>query len=110
MFSWTENFSTQGPEHCHIDFCKKVAKCTNNKDVFLTLLKYHVQEGHLQYLERLYCDLADEGAMDVSAAVQADRFQARNDTVSRELGISYPVLQSIMSGRNHQTIQVFLLT
>ena len=23
MFGWTENFSTQGPERCHIDFCKK---------------------------------------------------------------------------------------
>ena len=49
MFGWSENFSTQGPEHCHIDFCEKVAKYTNNKDVFLTLLKYHVREGHLQF-------------------------------------------------------------
>ena len=109
MFGWTENFSTQGPEHCHIDFCKKVAKCTNKKDVFLTLLKYHVREGHLQYLEGLYSDLTDEGAMDVSAAVQADRFQARNYAVSCELGIRYPILQSIISGRNHQTIKVFLV-
>ncbi len=23
LFGWSENFSTQGPEHCHIDFCKK---------------------------------------------------------------------------------------
>ena len=29
LFGWSENFSTQGPEHCHIDFCKKVAVCTN---------------------------------------------------------------------------------
>ena len=55
-----ENFSTQGPEHCHIDFCKRIAKCTNNKDVFLTLMKYHVREGHLQYLDHLYSDLGDE--------------------------------------------------
>ena len=63
----------------------------------------------MQYLERLYSDLADEDAIDVSAAVQADRFQDRNDAVSCELGIRYPVLQSIMSGRNHQTIKVFLV-
>ena len=25
LFGWSENFSTQGPEHCHIDFVKKIA-------------------------------------------------------------------------------------
>ena len=54
MFGWTENFSTQGPERCHIDFCKKLAKCTNQKDMFLCLMRQHIREGHLQYLERLY--------------------------------------------------------
>ena len=24
LFGWSENFSTQGPEHCHIDFVKKL--------------------------------------------------------------------------------------
>ncbi len=38
LFGWSENVSTQGPEHCHIDFCKKVAACTNNKDVLLTIM------------------------------------------------------------------------
>ena len=40
LFGWSENFSIQGPEHCHIDFIKKVAHwhCTNNKEVFLTIL------------------------------------------------------------------------
>ena len=32
LFGWSENFSTQGPEHCHIDFVKKIANCTNNKE------------------------------------------------------------------------------
>ena len=109
MFGWTENFSTQGPEHCHIDFCKKVAKCTNNKDVFLMLLKFHVREGHLQYLECLYSDLADGDVSD-KAVKRLEIYQALHDAVSCELGIRYPVLQSIMSGHNHQTIQVFLLT
>jgi hypothetical protein len=35
---WLENTSTQGPGQCHIDFCKKVAICTNNKEVFLCIL------------------------------------------------------------------------
>ncbi len=38
LFGWSENFSTQEPEHCHIDFVKKIAHCTNNKEVFLTIL------------------------------------------------------------------------
>jgi hypothetical protein len=50
LFGWYENVSTQGPEHCHIDVCKKVAAYTNNKDVFPTILCHHVREGHLQYL------------------------------------------------------------
>ena len=109
MFGWSENFSTQGPEHCHIDFCEKVAKYTNNKDVFLTLLKYHVREGHLQFFQLWYSDLGDEDAIDVSAEVKAHTYQARNDAVSCELSISYPVLQSISSARNCQTIEVCVL-
>ena len=62
LYGWSENFSTQaivlhficdviydiisyfvckiiqGPEHCHIDFCKRLAQCTNNKDVFLCII------------------------------------------------------------------------
>ena len=33
LFGWSENFSTQGPEHCHIDFIKKIGHCTNNKTI-----------------------------------------------------------------------------
>ena len=55
MFRWTENFSTQ----CHIDFCKEVAKCTNQKDMFMCLIRHHIREGHMQYLDRLYTDLAE---------------------------------------------------
>jgi hypothetical protein len=62
LFGWSENFSTQDSEHCHIDFCKKVAACTTNKDVFLCILWLHVREGHLQYhdLQKLQADLVCE--------------------------------------------------
>ena len=56
---------SQGPEHCHIDFIKNLASCTNNKDVFLTILRCHVRAGHIQYLRNLQTDLEDaegEGA------------------------------------------------
>ena len=106
MFGWSENFSTQGPEHCHIDFCKRIAKCTNNKDVFLTLMKYHVREGHLQYLDCLYSDLADENEHEKPEQLKCESWLAKNDAISCELGIRYPVLQSILSGRNHQSTKV----
>ena len=36
-----ENFSHQGPEHCHIDNCKNLANCTKNKEVYLTVVQAH---------------------------------------------------------------------
>ena len=109
LFGWSENTSTQGPEHCHIDFCKKVANCTNNKDVFLCILRHHVREGHLQYLQKLQADLACEDNSEevVIAPSAAESWLARNDSISCELGIRYPVLQAILSGRkNHQSLMV----
>ena len=114
LFGWSENFSTQGPEHCHIDFVKKVAHCTNNKDVFLTILRYHVREGHLQYLQKLRADLAgedDDHSEPVPAVmeqVESERKKyAKNDSISCDLGLRYPLLQSIFAGhKNHQTLHV----
>ena len=115
LFGWSENFSTQGPEHCHIDFIKKIAHCTNNKEVFLTILRYHVREGQLQYLLKLRADLggAEDEEYEHQAAgramkqVESDKKQsARNDSISCDLGLRYPLLQSIFAGsRNHQTVQ-----
>ena len=108
MFGWTENFSTQGPEHCHILFLKKLAGCTSNKDVFLKILKWYVCEGHIQYLSTLHADLEDaeeEGDDDTDLRpLMADN--PEDDGISCELGIRYPMLQSILSGdKNRQTIQ-----
>ena len=118
LFGWSENFSTQGPEHCHIDFVKKIAHCTNNKEVFLTILRYHVREGHLQYLLKLRNDLG--GGEDESEAAGDESIQkppaqsdlsAKNDSISCDLGLRYPLLQSIFAGqKNHQTLQVTAYT
>jgi hypothetical protein len=84
LFGWSETTSTQGSEHCHIDFCKKVANCTNNKDAFLCILRHHVRAGHLQYIQKLQADLACE---DDSEEVErptcaAEDWLARNDSIS----------------------------
>ena len=111
LFGWSENFSTQGPEHCHIDFVKKIAHCTNNKEVFLTIIRHHVREGHLQYLQKLRADLLaeEEDVQDevIEPKASHEAECAKNDSLPCELGLRYPLLQSIMSGhRNHQTLQV----
>jgi len=41
----------------HIEFFKKLAKCTNHKDIFLFLMQRHVRERHMQYFEHLYSDM-----------------------------------------------------
>ena len=115
LFGWSENFSTQGPEHCHIDFVKKIAHCTNNKEVFLTILRYHVREGHLQYLLKLRADLCggeDEADNESIWRLEADsNLSAKNDSISCDLGLRYPLLQSIFAGqKNHQTLQVSAFT
>jgi hypothetical protein len=147
LYGWSENFSTQatilyfiydfmydfiydcmselvnkfnqGPEHCHIDFCKRLAQCTNNKDVFLCIMRWHVRAGHLQYLRSLDVDAADaeaegqdmdEGEVGPRIAGMSQRdclSSAGNDYIPCELGIRYPTLQAIMSGkRNMQTTLV----
>ena len=113
LFGWSENFSTQGPEHCHIDYIKKIAHCTNNKEVFLTILRYHVREGHLQYLLKLRADLTggeedeDENTARAMQRIEGEkRMSAKNDSISCDLGLRYPLLQSILAGsKNHQTLQ-----
>ncbi len=47
LYGWSENFSTKGPEHCHLEFCTNLAGFTNNKDLFLTILRWHVRAAHL---------------------------------------------------------------
>jgi hypothetical protein len=99
----------QGPEHCHIVFLKKLAGCTNNKDVFLTILKWHVRDGHIlvQYLRNLQADLEDaDGEANDDDTDLRDVIADKDDGISCELGIRYPILQAILSGdKNRQTIQ-----
>jgi hypothetical protein len=77
--------------------------------VFLCILRHHVREGHLQYLQKLQADLACEDNSEevVIPPSAAENWLARNDSISCELGIRYPVLQAILSGRkNHQSLMV----
>ena len=103
----------QGPEHCHIDFCKRLAHCTNNQDVFLCILRWHVRAGHLQYLRSLDTDAVDAQAdadrADLAEVDTASKheYNPKEQSIPCELGIRYPTLQTIMSGtKNIQTTLV----
>ena len=113
LFGWSENFSHQGPEHGHIDNCKRLANCTNNKEVYLTVLRAHSREGHLQYLRSLEADLADaaqDEGDDAEEVVAASTVEKECEAGACELGIRYPTLQSIYAGKlNKQTIQVNII-
>ena len=41
----SDNTSCQGAEHAHIELIKSVAHLTNNKDVFLCILRFHTRVG-----------------------------------------------------------------
>ena len=82
--------------------------------MFLTILRYHVREGHLQYLLKLRADLMaqddDDYEPQAAAMDQVDKDRkksAKNDSISCDLGFRYPLLQSIFAGiKNHQSLQV----
>ena len=82
-------------------------------------MRWHVRSGHLQYLRSLDVDAADADAEGLlvdevdprmAGMTQRDALSsARNDDIPCELGIRYPTLQAIMSGkRNIQTTLVCL--
>jgi hypothetical protein len=99
MWGWSELTSCQGPEHAHIDILKSVAHLTNNKDIFLCILRYHARRAHLQHLELLLEDInrASECIPDVNDIVADDD---DDDSCACEAGIRYPTLQSMVN-REH---------
>ena len=101
MWGWSESTSCQGPEHVHIDIIKSVAHLTNNKDVFLCILRYHCRRGLLQQYEQMLEDMIVPGE---ARAIQLDRTRMeqaltgdRNFSISCELGVRYPSLRAMMN-------------
>ena len=101
MWGWSENTSCQGPEHAHIDIIKSVAHLTNNKDVFLCILRYHCRRGLLQQYEQLLEDMVGPGE---ARAIQMERTRMekaltgdRNFSISCELGVRYPSLRAMIN-------------
>jgi hypothetical protein len=52
LYGFMEVTSAQGPEHCHIDFVKKIGHLTNNKQVFISLMRKHARDMHIHQITR----------------------------------------------------------
>ena len=103
MWGCSENTSCQGPEHAHIDLIKSIAHLTNNKDVFLCILRYHCRRGLVQQYEQMLEDMLDENAGDDrKLAVDQEKIEQaltsdRNFSIACELGVRYPTLKAMLS-------------
>ena len=112
LLGWSEIFGHQGPEHGHINNIKRLAGCVNNKEVYLSVLKAHARAGHLSYLQGLEEDLKDAAAEEDEAPREEDpvtdeQLETMVETGSSELGLRYPTLQAMFSGKKtRQRIQV----
>jgi hypothetical protein len=104
LWGWTENTSCQGPEHAHKELIKNVAHLTNNKDIFLCILRYHCRRGFLQQYEQILTDMLDvaEGPATGQLAVDSAKIQQALEgdkyfSISCELGLRYPTLKVMIN-------------
>jgi len=88
-------------QHAHIENIKTVANLTNNKDVFMCILRFHARAGYLQTYETLLKEInAHPGSDEVPAdqyAVESLALADRNLNVPCESGIRYPSLVAMLN-------------
>ena len=75
-----------------------MAHLTNNKDVFLCILRFHTRVGFLRHYERLLAEL--EGLPDAPGDKYAADSQVLCDSnfnVACETGIRYPTLSAMLN-------------
>ena len=94
-------------QHAHIENIKPVANLSNNKDVFMCILRFHARAGYLQHYETLLKELNAHPATD---PVPPDQYEVecvalsdRNLNVPCESGISYPSMLVMKNRRQTQT-------
>jgi hypothetical protein len=98
-------------QHAHIDNIKSVANLSNNKDVFMCILRFHARAGYLQHYEALLKELEEHVPEDVvPQAVPDDQYAVecvaladRNHNLPSETGLRYPSL--LVMNNRHLTTQ-----
>lgn len=104
MWGWAENTSCQGPEHAHIELIKSVAHLTNNKDVFLCILRFHCRCGLVQQYQQMLADLLEAADCPTTGTIAVDSLKIqqalegdRNFSIACELGLRYPTLKAMLN-------------
>ncbi len=103
MWGWSEKTPYQSLEHAHIDLIKSVAHLTNNKDVFLCILRYHCRSGLVQQYEQMLEDMIDDttsGSRPIDmdqAKIEQALSGDRNLSISCELGVRFPTLKAMLN-------------
>jgi hypothetical protein len=94
-------------QHAHIENIKTVANLSNNKDVFMCILRFHARAGYLQHYETLLKELNTHPATD---PVPPDQYEVervalsdRNLNVPCESGIRYPSMLAMLNRRQQQS-------
>ena len=93
-------------QHAHIDNLKTIANLTNNKDVFMCIIRFHARVGYLQTYETLLKEInTHPGSDNVPGA--DDQYQVeclaladRNMNIPCESGIRYPSLTAMLNRRD----------
>jgi hypothetical protein len=99
-WGWSENTSCQSPEHAHGALIKAVGNLTNNKDIFLCILRFHARSGCLQQHENLLQDLSDLQEENNNEEVESINEIDRNYNLACETGLRYPSLQAMFDRKN----------
>ena len=94
-------------QHAHIENIKTVANLSNNKDVFMCILRFHARAGYLQHYETLLKELNTHPATD---PVPPDQYEVervalsdRNLNVPCESGIRYPSMLAMLNRPQQQS-------
>jgi hypothetical protein len=91
-FGCSDVTSAQGPERGHKNIVKKIGHLHNNKDIFLSLMRFHAKASQVQYLKQsLELNDVDSDGM---SGLNLREIKDKNVSVPCELGIRYPVLQA----------------
>ena len=103
-----------GPlQHAHIDNIKSVANLSNNKDVFMCILRFHARGGYIQHYEALLKELEEHVPEDFgSQAAPEDQYDVeivaladQNHNLPSETGLRYPSLL-VMNNRHLTTMHL----
>jgi hypothetical protein len=94
-------------QHAHIENIKTVASLSNNKDVFMCILRFHARAGYLQHYETLLKELNAHPASDPvppnQYEVECASLSDRNLNVPCESGIRFPSMLVMLNHRQTQS-------